>query len=138
VKRSVVLEFSRLKEKTVIELDGSRSSRTVDAIIKSLPLEIIMNRWGDELYSEPTEIKMEEENAVSIVDLFDVAFWPEGSALCFFYGRTPISNDRILPYSPVNVVGKIKSRPSSVSEFLRAVEDSHVNGRIPVSLYTLR
>jgi hypothetical protein len=132
------LEFSRLKEKTVIELDGSRSSRTVDAIIKSLPLEIIMNRWGDELYSEPTEIKMEEENAVSIVDLFDVAFWPEGSALCFFYGRTPISNDRILPYSPVNVVGKIKSRPSSVSEFLRAVEDSHVNGRIPVSLYTLR
>ncbi len=138
MKRSVVLEFSRLKEKTVIELDGSRSSRTVDAIIKSLPLEIIMNRWGDELYSEPTEIKMEEENAVSIVDLFDVAFWPEGSALCFFYGRTPISNDRILPYSPVNVVGKIKSRPSSVSEFLRAVEDSHVNGRIPVSLYTLR
>lgn len=136
MKRSVVLEFSNLK--ATIELDDSRSPRTVDAIIKSLPLKIIMNRWGDELYSEPTEIKMEEENAVSVVDLFDVAFWPEGSALCFFYGRTPISDDRILPYSPVNVVGRIKSRPSSVSEFLQAVEDSHVNSRIPVLLYSLQ
>lgn len=138
MKRSVVLEFSMLKEKATIELDDSRSPRTVDAIIKSLPLKITISRWGDELYSEPTEIKMDEENAVSAVDLFDVAFWPEDSALCFFYGKTPISNNRILPYSPVNVVGKIKSRPSKVSEFLRAVEDSHVNSRIPVSLYSLQ
>lgn len=126
-----------MKEKAIIELDDSRSPRTVDAIIKSLPLKIIINRWGDELYSEPTEIKMDEENAVQVVDLFDVAFWPEGSALCFFYGKTPISkDDRILPYSPVNVVGRLKSRPSSVSEFLRAVEDSHVNSRTPVLLYS--
>jgi hypothetical protein len=38
----------------------------------------------------------------------DVAYWPEGTALCLFYGPTPISkNGKILAYSPVNIIGKI-------------------------------
>ena len=39
----------------------------------------------------------------------DVAYWPPGKAICLFFGPTPIGKkDEIRPYSPVNVIGKIK------------------------------
>ena len=42
----------------------------------------------------------------------DVAYWPEGRAICLFLGPTPISKDgKILAYSPVNIVGKIIDPP---------------------------
>jgi hypothetical protein len=134
MKRQVSLEFSGLGEKAVIELDDSGSPATVRAIIESLPIKMTIERWGDELYSAPTPVKVGEENAKSEVELFDVAYWPEGSALCFFYGHTPMSKEKILPYSPVNVVGKIKTRPQDISAFLGAVEKAHVRKKVPVVL----
>ncbi len=134
MKKEVSLEFSALGEKAVIELDDSDSPATVEAIINSLPIEMTVERWGDELYSRPMPVKLGEEKAKSEVKLFDVAFWPEGSALCFFYGRTPMSKDRILPYSPVNVVGRIKTRPKDIAGFLAAVERVHVRNNVPVIL----
>jgi uncharacterized protein len=68
-----------------------------------LPIETRITKWGDELYTEMTHIKANEENAKREVENLDVAFWPEGNALCLFYGPTPISKDgQILAYSPVN------------------------------------
>jgi hypothetical protein len=123
----VFLEFPAMGEKVEIELDGSNSPRTVRAIVDSLPLTMTIERWGDELYSEATQVRVAEENARSEVSLFDVAYWPQGSALCFFYGPTPISKaGKILPYSPVNIVGRIKSKPADIQDFLRRVEEEHV------------
>jgi hypothetical protein len=67
------------------------------------------HKWGQELYTDNTQIAIQEENARAEVNLMDVAYWPEDGALCLFYGPTPISKDgdKILPYSPVNVVGRI-------------------------------
>jgi hypothetical protein len=49
----------------------------------------------------------------------DVAYWPEGKAICLFYGPTPISkNGKILAYSPVNMVGKIVDDPSNKDDIL--------------------
>ena len=78
-----------------------------------------INRWGDELYTDKTLIVAEEENAQSVVKPLDVAYWPEGNALCLFYGSTPISKspDKILPYSPVNIVGKIITKDDILEEF---------------------
>jgi hypothetical protein len=133
MKRSVTLEFSGFAVQ--IELDDSKSPKTVDAIIKNLPIKITINRWGDELYTDETPVKAGEENAQSAVDLYDVAYWPEGSALCFFYGPTPISKGgKILPYSPVNIVGRITEKPADVQEFLKTVEKSHAEKKIPVTL----
>jgi hypothetical protein len=135
MKWNAVLEFSELKEKVEIELDDSQSPLTVRAIVARMPITVAIERWGDELYSEATQVKAGEENARSEVALFDVAYWPEGSALCFFYGPTPVSKkDSIVPYSPVNVIGTIKSRPVNVREFLRSVEESHVRKKIPAIL----
>jgi uncharacterized protein len=111
VKKKISIKFTDSSKIVFIELDDSQSPKTVKAILDNLPIEIKINRWGDELYTDKTPIVAEEENAKSIVNLLDVAYWPEGNALCLFYGPTPISEspDEILPYSPVNVVGKIIS-----------------------------
>jgi uncharacterized protein len=39
--------------------------------------------------------------------------------LCLFYGPTPISKspDEMLPYSPVNIVGKIITKDDNLEEF---------------------
>ena len=51
----------------------------------------------------------------------DVAYWPQGNALCLFYGPTPISNgNEIKPYSPVNVIGRIISK----GNIAKKVDDS--------------
>jgi uncharacterized protein len=135
MKKPASLEFSELHEKVAIELDDSQSPKTVRAIIDSLPIKVTINCWGDELYTDETPVKAEEENAKSVVDLLDVAYWPEGSALCFFYGPTPASKQgKIMPYSPVNIIGRIMTKPANVQEFLESVEKSHVRKKVPVTL----
>lgn len=135
MKKKAVLEFSGLNKRVIIELDDKDSPSTVTAIIDNLPISMIIERWGDELYSAPTQINAGEENSRKEVELFDVAYWPEGSALCFFYGYTPMSVKKILPYSPVNIVGRIKTQPKDVAGFLEAVEKVHVKKKVPVVLH---
>jgi hypothetical protein len=134
--RKAFVEFTEINEEVEIELVASHSPLTVKAILESLPLTTTIERWGDELYSEPTPIRAPEENAKLQVSLFDVAYWPEGNALCFFYGPTPITKNRdiILPYSPVNIVGTIKTRPPEIRDFLHRVEESHIVKHTPVLL----
>ncbi|HEX2557423.1 MAG TPA: cyclophilin-like fold protein [Nitrososphaera sp.] len=135
MKRIVSLEFSELDKKIAIELDGSQLPKTVKAIIENLPIKVTINRWGDELYTDETPVRVEEENAKSIVNLLDVAYWPEGSAICLFYGPTPVSKgDKIMPYSPVNIIGRIMTKPSDIQEFLKSVEKTHGSKKVPVVL----
>ena len=134
MKRNVTLEFSELNEKVEIVLDDAESPQTTGAIIENLPIRMAIDRWGDELYSDATPVRVGEENAKEEVKLFDVAYWPKGRALCFFYGHTPMSGEKILPYSPVNVVGQILTRPNDIAAFLDKVEGTHVRKRTPVLL----
>jgi hypothetical protein len=135
MKKAVVLEFSELQEKIEIELDDSQSPRAFRRIIESLPIKVTINRWGDELYTDETPIKVEEDDGKSVVSLLDVAYWPEGCAICFFYGPTPISKqNQIIPYSRVNVIGRIKNIPADVQKFLASVEKLHINKNVPVEL----
>jgi hypothetical protein len=137
MKRMIELEFSELQNKVLLELDDSHSPKTVAAIIDSLPIKVIINRWGDELYTDAIPAKVGEENPKTVVRLLDVAYWPEGSALCLFYGPTPISKQgKILPYSPVNIIGRITTNipTANVQEFLKSVEESHIHKRIPIVL----
>ena len=71
--------------------------------------------WGDEIYTTSSPISIGEENSQSPVSLNDVAYWPQGKAICLFYGPTPIGKKgEITPASPVNVIGKIKNPDKSV------------------------
>jgi hypothetical protein len=119
MKEKISIKFTDSDKTTYIKLDDSRSPKTVKAILDNLPIKVKINRWGDELYTDKTPIVAEEENAQSVVKPLDVAYWPEGNALCLFYGSTPISKspDEILPCSPVNIVGKIITKDDILEEF---------------------
>ena len=81
--------------------------RTREAIADALPLEGDAAKWGDELYfSVPVDV--EAENARAAVEVGTVAYWPQGNALCLFWGPTPASrDDQPRAASPVNVVARV-------------------------------
>ncbi|MGQ9544264.1 MAG: cyclophilin-like fold protein [Candidatus Bathycorpusculaceae bacterium] len=100
-------EISRVKIKFVIEGLGEAEGelvrflapRTVDMLVRKLPIEGRAALWKEEVYFE-IPIKMGEEKAKSTIEKGTIAFWPMGSAICIFYGESQ-------PYSPVNILGKI-------------------------------
>jgi hypothetical protein len=99
----------------ILELDDANSPKTVNDFIKKLPFTVDLNVWGDEIYTSESPITQPEENAMSPVQLNDVAYWPTGKAICLFYGPTPIGKPgEITPASPVNILGKIISPDKSV------------------------
>jgi hypothetical protein len=106
---STEADVSRIKVKFILEGVGEAEGelvrflapRTVDTIVRKLPIEGRSALWKEEVYFE-IPIKMGEEKAKPTVELGTIAFWPMGSALCVFYGNSQ-------PYSPVSILGKITS-----------------------------
>jgi hypothetical protein len=102
-------DVSRVKVKFLIEGLGEAEGelvrflapRTIDAIVRKLPVEGRAALWKEEVYFE-IPIKMGEEKAKPTVETGTIAFWPMGSAICIFYGKSQ-------PYSPVSTLGKITS-----------------------------
>lgn len=120
MRYKITLDFPKIK--TIdLELDDRFSPKTVKAFLDCLPLTVGINSWGEELYTDETPIKVEEENAKPLVDLMDVTYWPAGKAICLFFGPTPIGKkDEIKPYSPVNVIGRITNADK---RFLKDIPD---------------
>jgi len=82
--------------------------RTVNGILKALPLKGVANTWGEEIYFE-VPVTLPEENSSREVEKGYVAYWPPGKAICIFFGPTPMSKKgKIIAYSPVNVFAKIE------------------------------
>jgi len=82
-------------------------TQTAKKLIEALPFSSALNRWGDEIYFT-IPVQAAVENGVEEVEEGTVAFWPPGSALCIFFGRTPASSsDRPRAESPVTVIGNI-------------------------------
>lgn len=125
MKKKIKVLFPDIDREILIELDDSRSPKTVQAILENLPIQVSITRWGDELYTEKTQIIAEEEDAKREVNFLDVAYWPEGNALCLFYGPTPISKDgQILAYSPVNIVGRIIPHDDEKDDLLEKTKEN--------------
>ena len=100
---------SRIKVKFIIEGLGQAEGelvrflapRTIDTIVRKMPLEGRAALYKEEIYFE-IPINMGEEKAKPTVEPGTIAFWPMGSAVCVFYGKSQ-------PYSPVSILGKITS-----------------------------
>ncbi len=100
-------DVSRIKVKFTVEGLGEAEGelvrfmapRSVDSIVRKLPIEGRAALYKEEVYFE-IPIKMGEEKAKPNVEKGAIAFWPMGSALCIFYGNSQ-------PYSPVSILGKI-------------------------------
>ncbi|MFC1938829.1 cyclophilin-like fold protein [Chloroflexota bacterium] len=98
------ISIKAVKIEATAELNDTK---TAQAIWDALPIKGRGNRWGEEIYfSIPP--KLEPENAQEVVDAGDLGYWPPGTALCIFFGPTPMSQgEEIRPASSVNVFGKI-------------------------------
>ncbi len=119
MKYSIEVTIPRLKN-IDLDLDDSISPKTVKSFLDNLPFTVGVNLWGEEIYTDESPIDVGEENAKSPVELFDVAYWPSGKAICLFYGPTPIGNkNEIKPYSPVNVIGKISNADKQILSELK-------------------
>jgi hypothetical protein len=100
-------EISHIKIKFIIEGLGEAEGelvrflapRTVDTLVRKLPVEGRAALWKEEVYFE-TPIKMGEEKAKGTVEKGTIAFWPMGSAICIFFGESQ-------PYSPVSILGEV-------------------------------
>ena len=107
MKHTIKVDIPKFKN-IDLELDDTMCPKTVKSFLQNLPFTLGVNLWGEEIYTNESPINVDEENAKDQVELYDVAYWPTGKAICLFYGPTPIGNkNAIKPYSPVNVIGKI-------------------------------
>lgn len=60
-------------------------------LAESLPLTVTMSRWGDEYYGAlPVKLPVGEKRR-DVFEVGELALWPEGNALCIFFGPTPVS-----------------------------------------------
>lgn len=91
------------------ELNDTLSANMLRSL---LPLELNMSRWGDEYYGN-CGINVElSRDARDVMEPGELAVWPTGSALCIFFGPTPVSKGKEpRAVSPVNPVGKLIDSP---------------------------
>ncbi len=88
------------------------NTNTAQRIFEALPLDGVVNTWGDEIYFNISTVIELESDARAEVDIGTLAYWPSGPAFCIFFGPTPVSRDeRPRAYSPVNVFGHILDDP---------------------------
>ena len=96
---------------------------TANQLWESLPITGRVQIWGDEIYfSIPVNVE-EELDSQETVRAGAVAYWPPGSALCLFWGPTPVSAPgEIRPASAVNVVGIVDNDPTLLAQVPAAAE----------------
>lgn len=93
-------------------------SETAQRIWDALPLKSVGSLWGEEIYFN-IPVKYKAEDPKEIVNVGDLAYWPEGACFCIFWGPTPISvPDEIRPASGVNIVGKVTGEISGLKKYI--------------------
>jgi len=115
---SIAMTGNRILLKTpdkefLIQLNDSA---TADAVYLALPLEAYVNVWGEEIYFEiPVHMKL--ENGKKVMEVGEVAYWPQGDAFCIFFGQTPVSKGpKPEAYSPVSPIGMVVGEVESMKE----------------------
>jgi hypothetical protein len=81
-------------------------THTAGLVWNALPVDGLVNRWGDEIYCHiPVEAELEKDSR-DVVEKGEIGYWPMGQAFCIFFGLTPASRSgEIRAYSPVNIIG---------------------------------
>jgi len=111
-----------IKASTIEVQAELNNTRTAKALFRILPMKAKVNTWGDEIYFDvPLNIQIEDGRQV--VEMGDVAYWPDGPSLCLFFGPTPASRGHeIRAASPVTVLGRIAGDPKILKSVRTGVE----------------
>lgn len=90
---------------------------TARELLRMLPVKGITQLWGDEIYFTVPLKSALEHDAREEVEAGELGYWPEGPALCIFFGPTPVSTGKKpRAYSPVNIVGRITDDMSALKD----------------------
>ena len=85
------------------ELSRTKNPRTVEAIRDLLPITGKVNVYKEnEIYISNIGLDIGREKVVKTAEKGEIAFWPMSGAICFF-------KEDMVPYSEINIVGKITS-----------------------------
>ncbi len=86
-------------------------------IADNLPIELHMDRWGEELYGElGIKIKRQQGEFQEVMDIGDLAYHPDTTWFCIFWGPTLSSRKgEIRAAVPVIKVGKVSGDWERVS-----------------------
>jgi hypothetical protein len=101
--------ISRIKIQFIVEDVGNANGelirflapRTIDALLRSMPLNGITSMGQDMVYFK-APINIGAEKSKSQFDLGSITYWPMGSSICIFLNASK-------SYSPMNIIGKISN-----------------------------
>ena len=100
--KKIIFKTSRLN--FLGELNNCETSQKIYA---NLPFTSKICLWQEEIYFK-TPLKVKAKDLTLDVEVGDIAYWPEGSCLCIFLGKTPLSkDDKPVPASEVEILGKV-------------------------------
>ena len=121
-----------IKNETIGEIRAKllkkKNPKTCQAIWDSLPLDLNLSRWGEELYGS-IPVKISEENSQLECEVGDIGYWIQGSGFCIFFGRTPVSSsDKPKAASEVNIFAHIEGDPSIFKQF-RSFKGKVIKGK---------
>lgn len=100
----------------IVSLDFNSGVRVICELVDEPELEKLLEnssfeakaeRWGDEVYFE-LPVKLELKGERTLMEVGEVAYWPDGNCLCIFFGPTPMSRDeQPVAYSKVKPLGRV-------------------------------
>ena len=106
-------KIGQVKAKLLVE----KNPKTCKAIWDSLPLELNLSRWGEELYGD-IPVSIDPENPQVECEVGDIAYWLSGSGFCIFFGKTPVStSDKPKAASDINVFAHIEGDSTVFGQF---------------------
>jgi hypothetical protein len=98
-------------------------SPAAELLLKALPLKVHMSRWGEEFYGDCGLTIPADAGARELLEVGEIAYWPPGRALCFFFGPTPASTDeRPRAASAVVPLGKFTGGIDALKRFGSSLE----------------
>ena len=119
----------------VIEINGTQfevelyDGTAVRDLLKSLPQQISMSRWGDEFYGTlARKVNCAGDPLQDVLQVGEIALWPDGNALCIFFGPTPVSRGgEPRMASPGVALGKIKGDPSVFKRYGSSLQNVKIS-----------
>ena len=103
-----------------VELNDNNAARD---LVKTLPQQISMSRWGDEYYGSLQGKIDSADPRREVFEIGEVALWPSGNAFCVFFGPTPASQgSEPRMASPGVPFGKIKGDATALRGFGSSVK----------------